>query len=200
MGIKWMSLQRTVALAKSHYIEASGFSRGIWILWQDNLDIDVILNHKKFVHMKIVVNNNFVSWLTTVYASLNPFTRKHLWVHLDKIAKTVQLLWLVGGDFNDILYASEKKGGSPNRSGVCNLFRNWFHSNLLHDLHFKGPWFTWAQGSLCKRIDRVIRNDVWFRTFTEGSVLHIPKLESDHRQVLARFDSMGRRMYGPKPL
>lgn len=74
--------------------------------------------------MKIVVNNNFVSWLTTIYASLNPFTRKHLWVHLDKIAKTVQLLWLVGGDFNVILYASEKKGGSPNRSGVCNLFRN----------------------------------------------------------------------------
>lgn len=158
---------KSSGFAMSHCIEATCFSRGIWILWQDNLDIEVVLNHKQFVHMKI--------------------------------AKSVQGPWFVGGNFNVILYASEKRVGLSHRSGVCNLFCNWFHSNKLHDLYFKGPRFTWARANLFKRLDKVICNDAWFRTFTEGSVLHLPKLESDYRPVLVRFDHIERRSHGPKP-
>ena len=44
----------------------------------------------------------------------------------------------------------------------------------------------------------MICNDDWFRTFTKGSVLHLPNIESDHRPLLARFVSIKRRMHGPK--
>ena len=75
--------------ARSHRIEATGFSGGIWILWHEAFVIKVVLNHKQFVHMQIVENNNFVSWVTAVYASPNPVLRRHLWVHLNHIAKSV---------------------------------------------------------------------------------------------------------------
>ncbi|XP_052289997.1 uncharacterized protein LOC127899892 [Citrus sinensis] len=185
--------------SRSHRIEATGFSGGIWILWHEAFVIKVVLNHKQFVHMQIVENNNFFSWATAVYASPNPVLRRHLWVHLNHIAKSVQGPWIVGGDFNAIMYASERKGGSQYGSRVCKLFRQWFHSNKLHDLHFKGPRYTWARGNLYKRLDRVICNDNWFRTFTEGSVLHLPKVESDYRPLLARFVSEEKCKHGPKP-
>ena len=47
--------------SRSHRIEATGFSGGIWILWHEAFVIKVVLNHKQFVHMQIVEHNNFVS-------------------------------------------------------------------------------------------------------------------------------------------
>lgn len=57
---------------------------------------------------------------------------------------------MLGGDFNTILYDSEKKGGSPNGVGACRLFQAWFHTHCMHDLHFHGPRFTWSRGNLLK--------------------------------------------------
>lgn len=45
----------------------------------------------------------------------------------------------------------------------------------------------------------MICNNDWFRTFAEGSVLRLPKIESGHRPLLARFTSLERCMHGPKP-
>lgn len=56
----------------------------------------------------------------------------------------------VFGNFNSILYASEKQGGSSRRSGVCDMFKNWFNTNRMYDLQSKGPRFTWSRGSLFK--------------------------------------------------
>lgn len=79
----------------SHRIEASGFSGGIWILWQNYFEVDVTVNYKQFVHFKISKNNIFKSWITAVYASHNPNLRRQLWDHRDFLAKSVHGPWLV---------------------------------------------------------------------------------------------------------
>ena len=56
----------------SHRIEASGFSGGIWILWQGYYEVEVSFNHKQFVHFKISKDNILKSWITAVYACPNP--------------------------------------------------------------------------------------------------------------------------------
>lgn len=114
------------------------------------------------MHFRISEKNVLLSWVTAVYGRPNPSIRKHLYVQLGEIAKTMQEPWLIGGDFNTILYRSEKKWGSFNRTDAYGLFHHWFHSNKLHDLQFKGSRFTWARGFLFKRLDRAICNDVWF--------------------------------------
>ena len=80
--------------ARSHHIEAIDFSGGIWILWQEAFDIKMVLNHKQFVHMQIVESNNFVSWFMAVYANPNPVLRRHIWVHLNQIVKSIQGPWI----------------------------------------------------------------------------------------------------------
>lgn len=84
--------------------------------------------------------------------------------------------WLVRGDFNTILYASEKHGVLQTEIGC-----------KLNDLHFKGPRFTWAQSSLLKRLDRAVSNEAWLHKFPNSSVLYMPKVKSDHSLVLVRF-------------
>ncbi|XP_024041960.1 uncharacterized protein LOC127901861 [Citrus sinensis] len=139
------------------------------------------------------------SWVTTIYASPSPCKRRDLWSHLERLATTVQGPWLMGGDFNSIIYASEKRGGSSHRSGICGLFRTWLHSNRLYDLQFKGPKFTWSRGTLAKRLDRAVCNEDWTARFTENTVLHLPKIASDHRPVLVRFEKVEERGRGNKP-
>lgn len=118
----------------------------------------MVINHKQFIHFKVFKQNKFLSWVTAVYASPIPSLKKYIWDHLGRIANTMQDPWLVGEDFNSILYASEKRGGSSTRSGVCGFFKNWFNTYSLYDLHSHGPKFTWARGNLLKSLDRALCN------------------------------------------
>lgn len=95
----------------SHRVEAHGFSWGIWILWKDIFTIEVIFNHKQFIHFKVAKNNSLLSWITAVYESPIPCLQKQLWDNLESLAGMVRGPWLVGEDFHSILYASEKKKG-----------------------------------------------------------------------------------------
>ncbi|XP_024041891.1 uncharacterized protein LOC127901822 [Citrus sinensis] len=145
------------------------------------------------------MNKGFVSWTTAVYDSPNPMLRRQLWKHLDNLALSIQGPWLIGGDLNSILYASEKQGGATGQSGVCGLFRQWFDGNQLFNLKFKGPRFTWSRGFLFKRLDRALCNNEWLLKFADNSVLHLPKVASDHRPVLVRFERAECRQQGNRP-
>lgn len=109
---------------RSHRIELVGFSGGIWILWREFITVEIFLNHKQFVHFKIISSNNLESWVTAVYASPILKVRRELWYHLANITFQIIDSWLVGGDFNATLYAHEKKRGSNRTSGICNLFNH----------------------------------------------------------------------------
>ena len=183
----------------SYRVEAEDFAGGIWVLWKDFLQIKIVASHPQYVHLQISNNQNFLSWLTAIYASPHPNIRKHLWGELDKLAQIVHGPWIMGGDFNTILYDSGKKGGSLTGLGACNLFHSWFHRHCMHDLQFHGPRFTWSRGSLFKRLDRVIYNSEWTRIFSDSTVLHLPKLSSDHRPLLMRRHGSFPRVSNSRP-
>lgn len=63
---------------------------------------------------------------------------------------------MVVGDFNELLHASEKLGGSPRREGQMKLFRDALSYNDLFDLGFAGSPFTWSSSSVKSRLDRAV--------------------------------------------
>ncbi|CAK8573936.1 unnamed protein product [Lathyrus sativus] len=88
------------------YTDNYGFARGIKIGWKEE-DVSVSLAHKEFQFIQVW---NF----TTVCASPNAENRKLLWEKLKDISETNQVPWLnITGDFNDIVYDHEKRGGVP---------------------------------------------------------------------------------------
>lgn len=56
--------------------------------------------------------------------------------------KGLQVLGLLGGDFNAILHPSEKKDRSARANGVGCSFKNWFLRSYFCDLKFKIPNFA----------------------------------------------------------
>lgn len=193
-GLKADHFIKKSGFDRSHRVEAIGFSWGIWLLWKEIFEVEIIMNNKQFVHFKITKNNGLLSWVTAVYASPVPNVRRFLWNYLGQLVKSIKAPWLVGGDFNSILYTSERRGGSTYSTGVCSLFNNWLYSNRLYDLQYKGPHFTWSRGNLSKRLDRAVCNEDWLTKYADSSVLHLSKIGSDHRPILVRFEKAVRRV------
>ena len=108
-GVKADDFIKKSGFQRSHRVEARGFSGGIWILWDDSFEVEFIINHNQFIHFKIIDLKGCSSWVTVVYASPIPMVRKILWSELDKVAKSVDGLWMIRGDFNAIRRVSEKK-------------------------------------------------------------------------------------------
>ncbi|KAL5831728.1 hypothetical protein ACOSQ4_017082 [Xanthoceras sorbifolium] len=69
--------------------------------------------------------------------------------------------WLCGGNFNEILEDSEKKGGNPRPRFLIKNFRFALDSCGLSDLGFSGPPFTWfnkrdGNHAIMERLDRFV--------------------------------------------
>ena len=54
-GIRSNEFIKKSGFVKSHRVEAIGYSRGIWLLWRDLLDVEVVFNHKQFIHFRIII-------------------------------------------------------------------------------------------------------------------------------------------------
>ncbi|KAK8634211.1 hypothetical protein V6N13_015039 [Hibiscus sabdariffa] len=62
--------------------------------------------------------------LKVVYASPERKMREALWGRLAALQLTNGLAWLLSGDFNSIISATERIGGSRRRTGILHLNRN----------------------------------------------------------------------------
>lgn len=100
----------------SHRVEALGFKGGIWLCWNSSLSAEIISISFQTIHVQVTNGLGEQMFLTSVYASPSVSTRKDLWKQLSVICEMVgSAPWLIAGDFNLRLIASDKKGGQrPN--------------------------------------------------------------------------------------
>ena len=113
-----------------------GYSSGIWVLWDNNWQVCILLNHKQYVHMEIRVSCNFIFKFTVIYGS------PPLWSHLNGISSSICGPWIVAGDFNTILNKYEKIGGAKNTLAGCTKFRSWMRDCSIIGMGFLGSRFT----------------------------------------------------------
>lgn len=80
------------------------------VLWNDALvNVTKIIVASKEIHCMVQVCPHGPPFLfSTIYATTLLSSRKVLWQNLKHIAYSYKGLWIVGGDFNDILYSNEK--------------------------------------------------------------------------------------------
>ncbi|XP_057452046.1 uncharacterized protein LOC130743838 [Lotus japonicus] len=180
---------KTVGFDDFFVVEVEGFSGGIWVMWQKNWgSVEIISSHRQFIHTRITPKGNLPSLLVTfVYGSPNYSIREILWRELRCLASTMQTPWMVLGDFNAYLSSSDKLGGGPANTVAMNKFRSCLDDCSLSEFGFKGPPFTWEGRGIKERIDWVLGNDSCFTSFPEASVLHLPRLKSDHNPLLLQL-------------
>ncbi|MBA0642044.1 hypothetical protein Goklo_026507 [Gossypium klotzschianum] len=156
-GSKEESIVAKMGFDNYFRVEATWFSGGIWLFWNDNLSVEVLKVNSHFVHMRIQIRQNNSSFLCTViHASPQWVLREVLWDNLGVIAVGIEEPWIMAGDFNAIL-SCEKREGSM---------------------------YTWNRENLSQRLDRAFCNDHRQNFSSNTSVFHLHKLKSDHRLLL----------------
>ncbi|KAL0300285.1 UNVERIFIED_CONTAM: Retrovirus-related Pol polyprotein from type-2 retrotransposable element R2DM [Sesamum angustifolium] len=92
----------------------SGPGNRIWIAWNDDfIDVDILNIGSQFVHCRVLKHDiHEPILLTVVYGANEVSARRELWQGLTEQAVSVNLPWLVGGDFNAVLDMSEVSGAS----------------------------------------------------------------------------------------
>ena len=179
-----------IGLSYSHRFKATGFSGGIWVLWDEAGVVEVLESNSQYIHCRVTDATNTFSYFTAIYGHLVPSRRNLLWQHLTRINHVLRDPWVLMGDFNSLALSSEHSGGSQNRTGVCTAFVEWLQVSGLIDLGFVGPQFTWRRGNLSQRLDRGLCNSAWRLKFPEASVSHLVRYHSDHRPLVLQFCSI----------
>lgn len=98
------------------------------------------------------------------------------------------LPWLVIGDFNQILYAAEKKGGAVRSQREMNDFREALDDCELQDIGYTRDTFTWwnkqaVPNAVFERLDRGVASLEWVELLPHVSITHLQRDRSDHKPL-----------------
>lgn len=80
---------------------------------------------------------------------------------INELGNDENIPWLMGGDFNEVIQESEKRGGGPcDFNNLCK-FRECLDLNNLRDMPADGYPFTWrnnrAEGFIEEKLDRLLQ-------------------------------------------
>ena len=190
---KAQAVINTFPYTHSRHVDPTGFSGGIWMLWNESPSFKVeIITHSEYsIHALVKVSSPSLSFLlTAVYASSNFNKRKIFWDYLQNLVAIVSLPWVLLGDFNDMLSDDEKMGGLPVNRHRITTFRNCMDKYGLMDLGFQGPRFTWTtkspiwQNIIKEQLDRRLGNVEWKLLFPTAEIHDLPRVKSDHCPIL----------------
>ncbi|XP_019189512.1 PREDICTED: uncharacterized protein LOC109183939 [Ipomoea nil] len=100
---------------------------------------------------------------------------------------------VVVGDFNDLLYQHEKRGGNPHPVCLFRGFGDTVHNCGLVQLPMRGHQFTWEKGKgterwLEERLDKVLVTAQWTDLHGEAWVENILTRKSDHSALFLNTD------------
>ncbi|KAF9606619.1 hypothetical protein IFM89_027059 [Coptis chinensis] len=171
------------------------------MLWDPALNVDVLFHDQWIIHLQI--NEDSSTWfLSGIYGNAKASIRKYQWQTLPLIAPPPNLPWLCMGDFNDILYREEKRGGKPVGNQESKHFMEMVNMCGLIDLGFNGPIYTWCNNQqgrnrVLKRINRFLANAQWRVLHPNAKVFHKPNLESDHKIFLLHLNSAQLKLRRP---
>lgn len=163
---------------------------GLCLLWKE--DWEVIITSFSNHHVAAeIVSDAREEWRFTGYYG---------WLEDNNKQKTGELMkmlyndkdnkpWLCGGDFNVMLWSSEKQGGGDFKFEDATMFREALEYCHLEDLHYTRHPFTWTnnQGgdkNLQERLDRFVANEGWREMFRGAYVSHLAKRRSDHLPII----------------
>ncbi|KAA3467625.1 reverse transcriptase [Gossypium australe] len=177
-------------------IAAEGSRGGLCLAWKGDIVVTVKSYSKWHIDPLIREGNGKAEWrFTGFYRSPYLKDKNTVWGLLKGLSHGNYYPWLVAGDFNEILFGNEKKGGGVRDQGRMDAFRDTLEECQLIDIGYSGTWFTWERGNLPEtnireRLDRGVANEEWISLFPMGHVQHLPYSMSDHFPLLICTDHL----------
>ncbi|XP_074313724.1 uncharacterized protein LOC141648916 [Silene latifolia] len=181
-------------------VDSVGRSGGLAFLWRK--DVNVVFRSASVHFMDFDIRTDDLEWRCTGFYGWPTVQDRHLsWELLRSLAAESRSPWLCVGDFNEILYANEMKGGNRAQRQM-NSFRDAVDVCELRDLGFEGYEFTFDNGQAgvdnrqC-RLDRAFNNEGWRDLFPYAKVINMNREWSDHSPIKVFLDGR-ERLDGPR--
>ncbi|XP_031097211.1 uncharacterized protein LOC116001448 [Ipomoea triloba] len=123
--------------------------------------------------------------MTGFYGFLERGRRYASWELLRSLADKSPLPWVVMGDFNDLLFQHEKRGGNPHPHNLLRGFGEVVDECGLFQLPMQGYQFTWERGKgtqewMEERLDKVLARSDWSSALPGARVTNLFTRTSDH--------------------
>ncbi|KAF5449841.1 hypothetical protein F2P56_030246 [Juglans regia] len=171
------------------FVDCVGRSGGLSLLWKREISVS-ISSFSRYHIDACIQESDLAEWrFTGVYGHPDASNRYLTWNLMRTLCPSTSGPWLVGGDFNEVLYLHEKRGGRPWPYAQLENFRAVMEDCALQDLGFQGPRFTWCNGRtgiqrISERLDRFFGNQQLWEVFPKERVRHGVITYSDHLPIL----------------
>ncbi|XP_019200118.1 PREDICTED: uncharacterized protein LOC109193755 [Ipomoea nil] len=175
------------------YVDNDGMAGGLALLWKKNNTARLLSYSKNHVDVEVSSANGKVWRMTCFCGQSDRNMRTESWDLLLTLSTRSQLPWIVMGDFNDLLYQHEKRGGNPHRNNLLRWFGEVIDGCALTQLPMSGYRFTWEMGEgtdmwIEERLDKVLATDRWHDMNGDAGVENIRTRNSDHLTLFLRID------------
>lgn len=149
-------------------------------------------------YIDVVVEEDGGWRFTGLYGEPNWNQKVQTWEAIRSLNRNRSGPWLMMGDFNEILYNSEKEGGRLRTQRQLQAFHDVLSECGLNDMGFIGDMFTWRRGHIRERLDRAVANLQWSDKFPQSSLINSESIRSDHRPIMMDTNYLAPNQGGPK--
>lgn len=186
------NLATDVGLPNFIAVSREGLGGGLALLWRSDWSVQLVGSSIGHIDVLVEISSDFYVRFTGFYGHPVVHMRRFSWDLLRRIAATVQGRWVVAGDFNEVLQASEHAGLRDRPFGQMDLFQNALSDCALASIPFSGYPFTWSNRQIDTdfveaRLDRGLANAAMFHSFEYIHCHHIDSIGSDHKPLFFLF-------------
>ncbi|KAJ8421029.1 hypothetical protein Cgig2_000524 [Carnegiea gigantea] len=96
-------------------------------------------------------------------------------------------LWCVIGDFNSLLYAGDRRGGTSVLDSEIAAFADTIQACGLQEPPHHGSYYSWTNKKVWSRIDRAFINTLWYDQADFTQVKYLPQSLSDHTPLMLQI-------------
>lgn len=146
------------------------------------MDFNPLSMNKKFIHDEVEFNHmKFL--ITTVYGLHTIARRSSLWPTLNSLAGSIQIPWLLIGNYITILDIEDRGLRCPVQNNEVGDFAQFLEDNSLTELKWVGRKYTRTNGHIHSKLDRAIVNVEWMQIFPHLEAVVIEPGCSDHSPI-----------------
>ncbi|XP_074314076.1 uncharacterized protein LOC141649280 [Silene latifolia] len=182
-------------------VDSMGRSEGLALMWKRDIDCSFLSSSVHHIDCSIRMEGG--EWRLTGFYGWPAVSDRHLsWELLRLLGRQSQLPSVCIGDFNEVLFSTEMKGGSRPQWQMNN-FRAAVDECGLRDVAWVGNQFSFDNGQVgdanrqCM-LDRALCSSSWTDIFPYARLFYLEREWSDHSPIKLVLDHRVRESLRPK--
>ncbi|XP_019168526.1 PREDICTED: uncharacterized protein LOC109164444 [Ipomoea nil] len=167
------------------YVDLVRLGGGMALLWRKNNTANLLSFPKNHIDIKVSIAG-FPECRMTCYCGFPERQRRNeSWELIKLLASKFDLPWVMIGDFNDLLFQHEKRGGNLHPDRLLRGFGDAIEKCGLSQMSMGGYQFTWEKGKgttswIEERLDKVLSTNSWNSIVLGARVTNLLTRKSDH--------------------